>query len=79
MMGMVVGSPFLAVETMSLMPRFMQDASYLAMTEFLSMGSDNFGPDEFKQASFKELTWRAFGASFDVSFLLGIMLSCMDE
>jgi hypothetical protein len=53
-MGMVVGSPFLAVETMSLMPRFTQDASYSAMTEFLSMGLDNFGPDEFKQASFKE-------------------------
>ena len=78
-MGMVVGSPFLAVVTISLMPRFTQDASYLAMTEFLSMGSDNFGPDEFRQVPFRELTWWASGGSVDVSFLLGIMLSCTDE
>jgi hypothetical protein len=54
MMGMVVGSPFLAVETMSLMPHFWQDASYAAMIAFLLIGSDNFGTDKFKQTSFKE-------------------------
>ena len=54
MMGMVVGSPILAVETMSLMPHFWHDALYSAMIAFLSMESDNFGPDKFKQAFFNE-------------------------
>ena len=76
-MGMEVGSPCL---TMSLMPRFWHDISYSAIIAFLLMGSDNFGPDEFKQAFFNELTWQTSGACFDVMlFLLGIMLSCMDE
>ena len=80
MMGVVVGSPFFAVETMFLMPCFWHDTSYSAMMAFLSMGSDNFGPDEIKQASFNNLTWLASGANFNVVlFLLGIMLSCIDE
>ncbi len=77
-MGMVVGSPFLAVETMFLMPCFRHDMSYSAMMAFLSMGSDYFGPDEFKQNSFNECERPVLG--FDVMlFLLGSMLSCIDE
>jgi hypothetical protein len=54
MMDLVVGSPFLAVETMSFMLRFWHDTLYSAMIAFLLMGLDNFGPDKFKQASFNE-------------------------
>jgi hypothetical protein len=54
MMDLVVGSPFLVVEMMPLMPRFWYDTLYSAMMAFLLIGSDNFGPDEFKQAPFNE-------------------------
>ena len=80
MVGVVVGSPFFAVETIFLMPWYLHDASYSAIIAFLSMGSDNFGPDGLKQAFFNKSTWWASDVTFNVVlFLLGIMLSCIDE
>ncbi len=61
MMGSAVGLPLLAVETMYLMPPL-----YLEMIAFLLMGSYNFGPDKFKQASCNNWTLRVSGARFDV-------------
>ena len=77
---MVVGSPFFVVETIFLMPWHLHDASYSAIMAFLSMGSDNFGSDGLERAFFNKSTWWASYATFNVVlFLLGIMLSCIDE